>query len=309
MKSKTIFEGVYPAVTTKFTNAGEIDFSWFEKNLSTQIDAGIDGVVLGGTLGESSTLSLTEKNKLLSFTLQSVAKSIPVIMNVAEGSTHDAVISAQTAEKLGANGLMLLPPMRYKSDERETAKFFSEVANATNLPIMIYNNPVDYKVEVTLAVFESLTNLSNICAVKESTRDISNVTRMINHFGDRFRILCGVDTLAMESLLMGAHGWVAGLCCAFPYETVAIYQLIKQGRTEEALTIYRWFLPLLELDIHPKLVQYIKLAETLAGLGTETVRAPRLELDKEERKQIAAIIEQHLAKRPKLPEFKTQATY
>jgi 1-pyrroline-4-hydroxy-2-carboxylate deaminase len=310
MKSTMIFEGVYPAVTTKFTDAGELDLPAFEKNISVQIDAGVDGVVLGGTLGESSTLSLMEKNQLLSSTLKLAAGRIPVIMNIAEGSTHDAIASAQTAEKLGANGLMLLPPMRYKSDERETTAFFRAVAKSTSLPIMIYNNPVDYKVEVTLNVFESLIDLSNICAVKESTRDISNVTKMINHFGYRYRILCGVDTLAMESLLMGANGWVAGLGCAFPYETVAIYQLIKQGRMQEALLIYRWFLPLLELDIHPKLVQYIKLAEALTGLGTENVRAPRIKLEKEERKQIISVIEKSIANRPKLPTpTETHATY
>jgi dihydrodipicolinate synthase/N-acetylneuraminate lyase len=149
------------------------------------------------------------------------------------------------------------------------------VAKSTNLPIMIYNNPHDYKIEVTLDMFEELSQYKNIQAVKESTRDVSNVTRMINRFGDRFAILCGVDTLALESLFMGADGWVAGLVDAFPKETVAIFRLAKEGRMQEALKIYRWFLPVLELDIHPKLVQYIKLAESVTGLGTENVRLPR----------------------------------
>jgi 4-hydroxy-tetrahydrodipicolinate synthase len=168
---------------------------------------------------------------------------------------------------------------------------------------MIYNNPVDYKIEVTLDMFEELAEMSNIQAVKESTRDVTNVTRMINRFGDRYKLLCGVDTIAMEELLLGADGWVAGLVCAFPRETVAIYRLVKAGRIEEATAIYRWFMPLLELDIHPKLVQYIKLAEAQAGMGTEYVRAPRLTLVGEERKRILHIIDTALANRPLLPDY------
>jgi len=193
---------------------------------------------------------------------------------------------------------MMLPPMRYKTDHRETVAYFRAVAEATPLPIMVYNNPVDYKTEVTLEMFEELAELPAIQAVKESTRDISNVTRMRNAFGDRFKILCGVDTLAMEELLMGADGWVAGLVCAFPGETVQVFDLTKAGRVEEALKIYRWFLPLLELDIHPKLVQYIKLAEQLCGIGTEYVRAPRLPLVGAERERIMGIIENGLKNRP-----------
>ena len=161
-------------------------------------------------------------------------------------------------------------------------------------------NPVDYKIEVTLDMFGELADNNNIQAVKESTRDVSNVTRMINRFGDRFKIMCGVDTIAMEQLVMGADGWVAGLVCAFPEETVAIYKLVKAGRYEEALSIYRWFMPLLELDIHPKLVQYIKLAATQAGIGSEYVRAPRLTLQGSERDRILKIINDGLAARPVL---------
>jgi dihydrodipicolinate synthase/N-acetylneuraminate lyase len=211
-------------------------------------------------------------------------------LNIAEGSTRDAVRQAALAEEWGAAGLMLLPPMRYKSDHRETVTFFKTVAASTDLPIMIYNNPVDYKIDVTLHMFDELIAMPNIEAVKESTRDVTNVTRLINHFGDRIKILCGVDTIAIEELLMGAVGWVGGLVCAFPAETVAIYRLVKAGRIEEALDIHRWFLPLLELDLHPKLVQYIKLAEAEAGLGTEYVRAPRLTLIGSERERVLAII-------------------
>jgi 4-hydroxy-tetrahydrodipicolinate synthase len=195
---------------------------------------------------------------------------------------------------------MILPPMRYKSDHRETVTYFKTVADATDLPMMIYNNPVDYKVEVTLDMFAELVEKPTIQAVKESTRDVSNVTRMINRFGDRFKILCGVDTIAMEELMLGAHGWVAGLVCAFPKETVAVYKLTKANKIDDALKIYRWFLPLLELDIHPKLVQYIKLAEQEAGIGSENVRAPRLTLAGEERERILKIIRDGLKNRPTL---------
>lgn len=293
--------GVYPAVTTKFTPDDELDLKTFELNLNAQIAAGVQGIVLGGTLGEASTLTDAEKDRLVSFSLEKAAGRIPVILNIAEGSTRNAVASAQRAAELGANGLMLLPPMRYKTDHRETVAYFQAVADASALPIMIYNNPVDYKTEVTLAMFEELVRHPHIQAVKESTRDISNVTRLKNAFGDRLKILCGVDTLAMEELLMGADGWVAGLVCAFPAETVAVYNLVKADWIEEALAIYRWFLPLLELDIHPKLVQYIKLAEHLTGLGTEYVRAPRLMLAGEERQRIIQIIEEGLRTRPELP--------
>lgn len=295
---------MYPALTTKFTADDKLDYPLFGKNLKAQLDAGVEGVVLGGTLGESSVLSNEEKFDLVKFTIDQVAGKVPVVLNIAEGSTREAVQLAINAEKVGAKGLMMLPPMRYKSDHRETVAFYKAVAKATPLPIMVYNNPVDYKVEVTLDMFAELAEMPTIQAVKESTRDVSNVTRMINRFGDRFKILTGVDPLAMESLQMGAVGWVAGLVCAFPAETVAIYKLVKAGRIAEALVIYRWFMPLLDLDIHPKLVQYIKLAEAEAGLGSEHVRAPRLTLIGEERERILKVIRTGLANRPKLPDYK-----
>lgn len=294
------WKGVFPALTTKFTSNDELDFPLFEKNLKAQLDAGVDGVILGGSLGEASVLTNAEKFALVKFTVNYVAGKVPVILNIAEGSTGEAIKLASEAEKLGAKGLMLLPPMRYKSDHRETVAYFKAVANSTSLPIMIYNNPVDYKIEVTLDMFAELTECKNIQAVKESTRDVSNVTRMINRFGDRFKILCGVDPLAMEELVMGADGWVAGLVCAFPNETVAVYRLVKQGKLEEAAKIYRWFLPLLELDIHPKLVQYIKLAEAEEGIGSEIVRAPRLTLIGEERERVLKVIRDGIKSRPKL---------
>lgn len=300
---KITWEGVFPAITTKFASDYSLDLKAFEINLDEQLAAGVDGIIIGGTLGESSVLSNQEKNELLAFTVQKTNGKVPVVLNIAEGSTSEAVKIAESAARAGLSGLMMLPPMRYKSDHRETVEYFKAIANATDLQIMIYNNPIDYKVDVTLDMFEDLTACSNIQAVKESTRDVVNVTRMINRFGDRYSILSGVDTLALESLLMGAKGWVAGLVCAFPRETVAIYHLVKAGRIEEAIKINRWFMPLLELDTHSKLVQYIKLAEAEAGIGTETVRPPRLTLVGEEREAIIKVIREGLRNRPELPDY------
>ena len=294
-----------PAVTTKFTANDELDMKMFELNIAAQLEAGVNGIILGGTLGEASTLTDAEKRTLIEETVSMVQSKVPVVINIAEQTTSGAVAAAHKAEKYGAQGLMMLPPMRYKATDFETMKYFKTVASSTDLPIMIYNNPIDYKIEVTLDMFEELLSHENIKAVKESTRDISNVTRIRNRFGDRLSILCGVDTLALESMVAGADGWVAGLVCAFPAETVAICNLVKAGRIEESLKIYRWFMPLLELDISPQLVQNIKLAEVGTGLGSEYVREPRLPLQGEERIRVQKIIEEGLRTRPILPDYKS----
>lgn len=299
------WKGVMPAVTTKFTETDTLDIDLFLRNINAQLEAGASGIILGGTLGEASTLTDLEKANLLRETVAFVNDKVPVIMNIAEQSTSSAINSAHVAAKEGAKGLMVLPPLRYKADERETLVYFKEIASATDLPIMIYNNPVDYGVEVSLEMFEELLKIPTIQAVKESTRDVSNVTRIKNRFGDRLKILCGVDTLAMESLLMGADGWVAGLVCAFPNETNLIYKLLVAGEIEKAREIYRWFLPLLELDINTKLVQNIKLAEKAVGLGSEMVRAPRLQLEGIERDEVLDIINQGIAQRPNLQDYQS----
>ena len=296
------WNGVFPALTTKFDKAEKLDLDLYYKNLVVQLEAGVNGIILGGTLGEASTLTENEKEHLVKFTLEKVEGKIPVILNIAEGATKESIRQAHLVKEWRAQGLMMLPPMRYKPDHRECVTYFKTVADSTDLPIMIYNNPVDYKTEVTLDMFEELTQCDNIQAIKESTRDISNVTRLKNRFGGRLKILCGVDTLAMEELVMGADGWVAGLVCAFPRETVVIFKLVQQKRYDEALAVYRWFLPLLELDIHSKLVQYIKLAETMEGIGSEYVRAPRLVLVGDEKQQISKIIADAQSVRPKLPQ-------
>ncbi len=294
------WKGVFPALLTPFDANEELDLNMYEKNLQAQVDAGVSGIIIGGSLGEASSITLEEKEALVKCSVKFLNGKLPVIMNIAEGSTKEAVRQAKLAKEWGASGLMLLPPMRYKADDREVVTFFKTVATSTDLSVMIYNNPVDYKIEVTLDMFAELAEVPNINALKESTRDVTNVTRLKNRFNDRFAILCGVDTLTVEELALGADGLVAGLVDAFPKETVVMYNLVKAGKLEEAIKIYRWFMPLLELDIHPKLVQYIKLAATQTGIGSEYVRAPRLLLQGEERERILKIIQTGIANRPSL---------
>ncbi|PKG43907.1 dihydrodipicolinate synthase family protein, partial [Psychroflexus sp. MES1-P1E] len=294
-----------PAVTTQFTINDKLDLDLFKINIKALLDAGVHGIVLGGTLGEASTLTDEEKRILTRETVALVDGNVPVLINIAEQTTNAAIALAKTAEEDGAKGLMMLPPMRYKASDVEIVEYFKAVANNTSLPIMIYNNPIDYILEVTLDMFEELLQACpNIEAVKESSRDTTNITRIKNRFGNRLAIMTGVDTLALESLVLGADGWVAGLVDAFPAETVAIYELVKAGRIQEAISIYRWFMPLLELDIHPKLVQYIKLASVHTKIGAEYVRAPRLVLQGHERIRIEKVITDALKVRPTLPEYK-----
>ncbi len=298
------WEGVFPAMLTPFTADDKLDFTLFEKNVNAQAEAGCEGIILAGSLGEGSTLDKEEKIQLLVYTVEILKGKLPAVLTIAEQATKVAVKLAQDAEKNGADGLMILPPMRYKADDRETVEYYKTIAANTSLPIMVYNNPVDYKIEVTPDMFEELAKYPTIEAVKESTRDVTNITRMRNRFGNRYKLFCGVDTLVMEELMLGADGIVGGLVDAFPKETVAIYKLVKAGMYKEALDIYRWFLPALELDIHPKLVQYIKLAATQTGLCSEYVRAPRLVLEGKEKEKVLGIINKAIATRPSLPDYK-----
>ena len=292
------WSGVFPALLTPFTNDDRLDLPLFEKNLQTQLQAGVHGVIIGGSLGEASTLTESEKEAMVRSALAICATKIPVVVNIAESVTQEAIRMAKLARSWGADGLMLLPPMRYKSDDRETIHYFRSVAMATALPVMIYNNPVDYKIDFRPELFDALLDCPTVTALKESSRDVTNLTRMLNRFGDRFKILCGVDTLALEELLLGAHGWVAGLVDAFPRETVAIWNYVQAGQYDKARVLYRWFMPLLELDIHPKLVQYIKLAAQEQGIGSEFVRPPRLCLVGEERDRVLSLIRASVASRP-----------
>ena len=288
------WNGIYSAMLTPMTHTDTIDYDMLKHNIDVQIEAGVHGLIFGGSLGEASTLAFDERNELLIHAKNYAGGRVPVLINIAEQTIRDAIKVANHAELNGAEGLMLLPPMRYKSDEAETMHYFQTVAENTSLPIMIYNNPYDYKIEVTLKMFDILAKNPQIQAIKESTRDTSNVTRIRNHFKNRFKILCGVDTLAIEELALGADGWVGGLVDAFPHETVAIYHLMKRGQYEAALKIFQWFFPLLELDIHPKFVQYIKLAASIKGMCNEEVRAPRMKLTGTERDDILSVIHKAL---------------
>ncbi|WP_343558650.1 dihydrodipicolinate synthase family protein [Sphingobacterium sp.] len=294
------WEGIYPAMLSPFDESGNLDFDMFAKNIEAQVEAGVHGLIIAGSLGEASVLSTEEKYALLKQALKVVNGRIPVLLNIAENTTADAIKVATSSENLGADGLMLLPPMRYRADNRETVAYFRAVAQSTTLPILIYNNPVDYGTYVSLDMFEELLLEPNIQAVKESTRDVTNITRLKNRFADRLKILGGVDTLCLESLMLGADGLVAGLVDAFPKETIAMYRLARKGEYKQALAIYRWFMPLLELDIHPKLVQYIKLAATAEGISTPYTRAPRLPLIGEEEQRVKKIIADAIATRPEL---------
>ncbi|WP_160066747.1 dihydrodipicolinate synthase family protein [Sphingobacterium bovisgrunnientis] len=297
------WEGIYPAVLTPFDENYSMDFDMFAKNTEAQIAAGVHGIILAGSLGEASVLSQEEKYLLLEKTLEIVGGRIPVILNLTENTTKDAVEFAQRAEQIGADGLMVLPPMRYRPDDREVVAYFKAIAQSTSLPILVYNNPVDYATYITLDMMAELLEEPTIQAVKESTRDLANVTRLKNRFGDRLKVLGGVDTICLESLMVGADGLVAGLVDAFPYETMALYNLVKAGEYNKAVEIYRWFMPLLELDIHPKLIQYIKLAATYEGLSTPYTRAPRLPLIGEEKERIEKLIEDAIAVRPQLTAY------
>jgi len=298
-----MWQGVYPAVTTKFNKDFSIDHQTMEQHLVDQIESGVHGLVVVGSLGENSTLSLNEKQQVLKIAVSVSNGRVPVLATLAEANTADACRFAQLTAENGGDGIMALPPMRYKSDRRETLEYFRTIAKATELPIMVYNNPIDYGVDVTPEMFVELADEEKFVAIKESSRDIRRITDLINLLDDRYQIFCGVDDLALECLVLGADGWLAGLVCAFPRETVIIYNLQKEGRFKEALAIYRWFMPLLHLDVSTKLVQNIKLAETMVGIGNENVRPPRLPLADEERQLVIEIIEKGLDSRPKLPEL------
>lgn len=257
-------------------------------------------MVMLGTVGENCSLLAEEKRAVLKATVEAAAGRVPVLSGVAECSTALACRFAEDAEKIGLDGLMVLPAMVYKSDGRETMAHFRAVAQASDLPIMCYNNPVTYGIDVTPDMFAELADEPTLVAIKESSDDVRRITDLVNRCGERYILFCGVDDLIVESLLLGATGWVAGLVNAFPVESVRLYDLARAGRWEEARSLYRWFMPLLHLDCHVKLVQYIKLAQAMAGLGSETLRAPRLALEGEERQRIMAIIQAGLDARPRL---------
>lgn len=300
---KPSWKGVYPAVTTNFFEDQSLDLKTFKFNIEKQIEAGVHGIIVCGSLGENGTLSFKEKLQLLTVAKEVINNRLPLIMTIAECITRDAIDLAKESSNAGADGFMMLPPMRYHADDREILKYLHTVADATELTVMAYNNPVAYNNFISIPMFHDLSKNEHFLAMKESTGDIRYLTELKNALGDRFKIFSGVDNLALESLMMGADGWVAGLVDAFPRETVVIYELVQQGRFKEALPIYRWFFPLLHLDIGNKFVQKIKLAEVATGMGTEYVREPRLTLVGEERQAVIDVIDSALKTRPILPKI------
>jgi len=292
------WRGVFPAVTTKFTAADEIDWAAMEQHLEFQLDAGVHGIIILGSLGETSTLSMEEKLEMVRFFAQAELRGRPLVACIAESSTRNAREFAAAAQEAGVDGFMLLPPMRYPSDRRETMTYLNDVAAATYLPIMLYNNPIAYGTDLSPDDLARLADNPKFSAVKESSADTRRIPEIRRRLGERMAILCGVDDLAFESLAMGADGWVAGLVVAFPRETVRIWDLVQEGRWAEAREIYEWFLPLLHLDIGPKFVQQIKLVESLMGVGSAKVRAPRLQLSESEASRVEKILSEALAGRP-----------
>ncbi|HVY52353.1 MAG TPA: dihydrodipicolinate synthase family protein [Devosia sp.] len=294
------WRGVIPALMTEMKQNGDLDLEATARHIDSCLSAGCEGFVMLGTLGENSSLSLDEKEAVVAAAVKAVKGRVPVIAGVAEYTTRLAIEAAGRMGKAGAAGIMALPTMVYQTDARESIHHFRTLARSTDLPIMIYNNHVAYKVDLKPEDFDDLKTEKNIVAVKESSHDSRRITDMINLLGDRYAIVCGVDDLVLENALFGATGWVSGLANAFPREAVQLFRLAKAGRTAEAVELYRWFMPLLHLDVATKLVQYIKLANQMTGEGSEWVRAPRLTLEGEERRRISAIIGRAIETRPQL---------
>lgn len=296
---KVSWHGVFPAVCTQFNADQSLNVAGTLKHIDAMLEAGIHGLVMLGSVGENTTLEPSEKRELFKAAVDHVAKRVPVLTGVAEYTTAQACRWAAEAAKLGADGLMVLPPMVYKTDDRETVAHFRTVAKATDLPIMVYNNPPAYKADITPEMFADMADEPKFACIKESSDNPRRVTDIINLTKDRYVIFAGVDDLFLECLMLGATGWVSGLVNAFPRENRLIWDLAAAGKWKEALDVYRWYTPLLHLDTHMKLVQYIKLASAECGYGTELTRAPRLPLVGEERERILKMIRHAIATRPK----------
>src|SRR3954471_12496314 len=294
------WRGVFPAATTEFRPDFSLDLPATAKHIDAMIRAGVHGMIVLGTVGENCSLDYREKLDVIRAAREVIAGRVPLLTGVAECTTAAACRFAVEAQKVGVDGLMVLPAMVYKADGREAMAHFRAVARSTDLPIMIYNNPVSYSVDVTPNMFAELADEPRFVAVKESSENVRRITDLRNACGDRYLLFAGVDDLALESVMLGATGWVSGLVNAFPEENRLLWDLAMAGRYEEAVKIYRWYTPLLHLDTHPKLVQYIKLAATECGFGTETVRAPRQTIVGAERERILGIIRKAIADRPEV---------
>lgn len=295
-----IWTGVFPAVTTQFHKDLSLDLEASSRHWESLISSGVSGLVIAGSLGENQTLDPAEKRTLVAEAVKVAAGRVPVLSGVAEMSTAAACQYVRDCAKLGASGFMVMPAMVYKSDPRETMHHFRRVAEATDLPWMLYNNPVGYPVDVNPGQFAELANIPNLVALKESSANTRRITELRIEVGDRFSLFVGVDDLVLEAAVLGIDGWVAGSGIAFPAENQYFWELTRAGRWDEARELYRWFYPLLKLDTHIKFVQYIKLAVQETGLGQEWVREPRLVLTGEERQHVLATIHQGIANRPNL---------
>ena len=295
------WSGVLPAVTTQFRPDESIDLESTQRLVVAQLDDGVDGIIALGTCGENSSLSGAEKQTVLRALREAIGKRAPLIAGVAEASTAMACDFVAAADRAGVDGFMLLPALVYAAQPHETLRHLRVVASRTDKPVMIYNNPPAYHIDVTVEMLAALTDLRNVVAVKEASEDARRITDLRNRVGDRYAIFAGVDDLVLEAVMLGAVGWVSGLTSAFPREAVALFRLARAGRYAEALAIYRWLMPVLHLDAIPTLVQCIKLASAMVGRGTEQTRAPRLALEGPERERVRSIVEQAIATRPKLP--------
>lgn len=295
---RTLWEGVYPAATTQFAEDLSVDYDATQRVQSALVDDGVTGVIILGTCGENNSLEPDEKRNILQGAVEAVAGRVPIVAGVSEFTTARAIQYAKDAEKLGADAIMLLPAMVYVPTPEELQAHFRAVAEATSLPIMLYNNPPAYRVDVDFATLEALRDVSNIVAIKESAPDPRRFTDVFNRFGDRYTVMAGLDDVALEGLFLGASGWVSGLTSAFPTESVRLVEAFNEGKYDEALAIYRWFMPLLHLDADHDLVQSIKLAEEIMGRGSERVRMPRLPLAGQRRKDVIAMVEKCAATQP-----------
>ena len=297
------WKGVYPAATTQFFDDESLDIEGTKRTLDNLINDGVHGLIVLGTCGENNSLTAEEKIQVITAAKDVSNGRVPVISGVSEFTTRAACDYARKAEEVGIDGLMVLPALAYAASTREVLNHYKTVAAATSLPIMVYNNPVTYNIDITIDMMKELAEVPNILAVKESTAETRRLTDLYNAFDDRFTVFCGVDDIALESLMLGTVGWISGLTSAFPKESVAIYDLAVQGRYAEALEIYRWFMPLLHLDTIPTLVHCIKLCEQLCGRGSEMVRAPRLTLDGAERQYVVDVTKKAIATRPDLSKY------
>jgi 4-hydroxy-tetrahydrodipicolinate synthase len=290
--------GVFPAATTQFDESLNVDLAATRAVQAALIRDGVHGIVVLGTVGENNSLSADEKRAVLKAAVETSSGKVPIITGVSEFTTPSAVAYARDAERLGADGLMVLPAMVYVPTATEIQHHFLTVARATSLPLMLYNNPPAYRVNIDLATLERLAEQPNIVAVKESAPDSRRFTDIFNAFGDRFVLFAGLDDVAFEGICLGARGWVSGLTNAFPKESLALYEALKTGDLEKARKIYRWFMPLLHLDAEHDLVQTIKLAEQIMGRGSERLRSPRLVLSGDRRAAVTAMVNQAAATRP-----------